>query len=457
MPRPTGILAPFEKKARNMTRRPHILLKNLTNFTNREQTLNNNTQFIPVGETEMAFKTLDDYDFKGKTVLVRVDINSPLEPDTKEIMDDTRIRECAPTIKELAEKGAKVVVIAHQGRPGDDDFTPLEKHSVKLGDAVGRKVKQVEDICGEQALTGISELESGEVLLLGNVRGIPEENKNKPAEEQAKIEFVQKLSEVADYYVNDAFGAAHRSQPSLVGFGVTLPAVAGRLMERELKGLAHALKPERPCVYVLGGAKVTDSLDLIESVFTKDTADTILTTGLVGQLFLAAKIGDVGKPNMDLVLKKASEDQIDRAKQMAEKYGDKIKIPTDVVLDVDGEPKEIPVSELPSENRISDIGAKTIEEYAKLINESKTVIANGPAGVFENPKFAAGTEKLLKAMADSDSYSIVGGGHVVAATQEMGLADKVSHVSTGGGACLGFLSGDTLPVVEILEKSATKN
>lgn len=404
----------------------------------------------------MEFPTLDGVDIKGKTVLVRVDINSPIDPESKEILDDTRIRESSETLKELAGEGAKVVVLAHQGRPGREDFTTLEKHVEKLSEALGRQVKHVDDIFGAAALDAIKELEPGEVLLLENVRSYPEENENRPPDEQAKTELVQKLSDVADLYVNDAFAAAHRSQPSLVGFGVVLPAVAGRLLERELKGLERARRPEHPCIYVLGGAKVEDSLDLTEHVLERKIADQVLTGGLVGQAFLAAAGHDLGEPNLKVLTEKGYDKEIERAKGLLRAHGDRIKLPQDVRIEREGEAEELGVDQLPTEFSTYDIGSKTLDDYSKLIRGAKTVVANGPVGVFEKPEFAKGTTEILKAMAGSEAFTIIGGGHLVAAAKEAGVINQLSHVSTGGGACLSFLSGERLPVVEVLERSTER-
>lgn len=406
----------------------------------------------------MEFLTLDDVDVKNKTVLVRVDINSPIDPKTKEILDDTRIRECVPTLLELSSKGAKVVVMAHQGRPGDEDFTNLEKHAKKLGDALRLKVKYVADVFGPTAINQIKLMRLGEILLLENVRFCEEENLKLSAEEQAKTQFVSKLAEVADIFVNDAFAAAHRSQASLVGFGKVLPTYAGRLMEREIKGLSRALSPEHPCVYVLGGAKVDDSLAIVENVLSKKIADFVLTGGLVGQAFLAAAGRNLGGPNLELLKQKGLENEIGRAKELLGTYGNKIKIPLDVVADDRGRPKELSLEQLPTELPMYDIGSKTVGEYSRIIASAKTVVANGPLGLFEKPEFARGTFDILKAMADSKAFTVIGGGHMVAAAQKAGVVGRIKHVSTGGGACISFLSGERMPVVEMLvrAKRATK-
>lgn len=402
---------------------------------------------------ELKFPTLDEADVKGKTVLVRVDINSPIDPKTGEILDDTRIKECAPTLRELANKGAKVVVLAHQGRPGENDFTTLEKHAKKLSNAVGLKVIYLADVFGPMARNTIRLMHPGEILLLDNVRLCAEENLDLPAEEQAKTHFVRALAPLVQLYVNDAFGAAHRSQPSLVGFSALLPTYAGRLMERELKALSRALFPKRPCVYVLGGVKVDDSLDIIENIFGRGMADSVLTGGLVGQTFLAASGRNLGAPNLELLKKKSSEKEIERAKRLLNAHNEEIKMPLDVVVDAQGKPKEISLEKLPTELEICDIGSRTIGEYSKFIKGAKTVVANGPLGVFERAGFERGTFEVLKAMASSQAFTILGGGHMVAAAQAAGIAGQIKHISTGGGACIGFLSGKPLPVVEVLTRA----
>ena len=404
----------------------------------------------------MEFPTLDDADVLGKTVLVRVDINSPIDPKTGEILDDTRIRECAPTLKELSQKGAKVVVLAHQGRPGSDDFKPLKEHAKKLGGSLGLEVKYVAEVFGPSARQAIESLKPGEVLLLENVRFCEDEALTRPAEELAKTELVRSLAELVDIYVNDAFAAAHRSQASLVGFAVLLPTYAGRLMEREIKGLSRALSPERPCIYILGGAKVDDSLKIIENVFGRKVADEVLTGGLVGHAFLEAAGRDIGVPNRRLLLEKKFKEEIDRAKELLVSHGEMIKIPKDVVVDDHGKPKELTLEQLPTELPICDVGGRTIAEYSRRIAGAKTVVANGPLGRFENPDFAWGTFEILNAMARSKAFTVIGGGHMVAAAQAAGLTDKIKHISTGGGACISFLSGEKLPVVEMLMRAKIK-
>lgn len=399
----------------------------------------------------MNFRTLDQAKVEGKTVLVRVDINSPIDPNTGKITDDTRIRECIPTLKELSERGAKVVVLAHQGRPGDEDFTTLEMHAKKLSEISGLEVKYIPDILGPSAQEAIKKMRQGEILLLENVRFCAEESLSKPPKELAKTYLVQELSKLADIYVNDAFAAAHRSQPSLVGFGMKLPTFAGRLMEREIKGLSRALSPERPCIYVLGGVKVDDSIKIAENVLNRGIADEVLTGGLVSFVFLEAAGVEIGDINLQLLAEKGFRKEVDRAKKLLENHRGKIELPLDVVVDDKGKAKIIDVKKLPTELIICDIGPKTVEAYSQKILKSKTVVANGPMGVFEKKPFSSGTFEILRAMARSSGFTIIGGGHLVAAAHSIGVAEKIKHVSTGGGACISFLAGEKLPVLEMFE------
>lgn len=403
----------------------------------------------------MKYNTLDDFEVADKAILVRVDINSPLDPETGEIIDDNRIQKCSETLSELSDRGGKVVVIAHQGRPGRDDFTTLEKHSEIMSQVLETPVKYVDDLFGPTARKIISNLDSGDILLLENARFYSEEVLNRPAEEQAKTHFVKKLSPLADLYVNDAFAAAHRSQPSLVGFGINLPSAAGRLMEREIKGLGKARNPEKPCVYLLGGAKVEDSLKLTDHVLEKGIANRVLIGGLVGQVFLAGKGLEIGEPNLKIISDEGYDEKIPRAEELISKHGDNIVLPRDLRIETgEGNAKVITAEEFPTENPIYDIGDRTIEEYAEIIEKAKTVVANGPVGVFEKPAFAKGTNELLKAIAETEAFTTIGGGHLVASARDAGLTEKIDHVSTGGGSCLSFLSGETLPVLEILERSS---
>jgi len=361
------------------------------------------------------FLTIDDFNFKGKTALIRVDINSPIDPETKKIIDDTRIRIHGETIRELTEKGAKIVVLAHQGRPGEPDFTPLKQHA--------------------------------EIL--------PNERKKGTPEEHSKQALVQKLAPLADVFVNDAFAAAHRAHVSIVGFTAILPSVAGRVMERELKALKTVLEnPEKPCVFILGGAKADDSLEISQYVLKNNIADHVLTGGVISHVFLVAKGFDIGEPNIAFLEEKGQMGLVPGIQQLMRKYQKEIEVPTDVAVEVHGKRKEIAVSKFPTNHPIYDIGTETIEKYGKIIGEAESIVLSGPMGVFENKEFMKGTKKIFSVVAASKAFSLVGGGHTVAAVEELGLTEKMSYISTAGGALIEFLMGKQLPGVVALEKAA---
>jgi len=408
------------------------------------------------GERMAKYLTLDDLKVKDKVVLVRVDFNSPVDPNTKKVLDDVRIRAHGETtIKELAEKNAKVVVLAHQGRKGDSDFIPLKQHAEILSRILGKTVKYVDDLCGEKAKNEIRKLKSGEILVLENVRTFASETKDGTPEEHAKTELVKNLAPLADVFVNDAFAAAHRAHVSIVGFTAVLPSAAGRIMERELKSLSRVLeKPEKPCLYVLGGAKADDSLEISKYVLDKNIADHVLTGGVVGQVFLVATGVDLGKPNMDFLEKKEVMGLVPGIKELVKKYPEAIKTPSDMAVETNGKRKEIAVDALPSNFSIFDVGAKTVKDYGKITKKAKSIVVSGPMGTYENTEFSFGTKKIFGEIAESKAFSLAGGGHTIAALQEFGLSDKISYVSTAGGALIEFMMGKKLPGVVALEKAA---
>ena len=404
------------------------------------------------------FLTIDDFDLNNKTVLVRVDFNSPLDPKTKQIINDKRIRaHASATIKELVTKGAKTVILAHQGRPGDADFIGLDQHATLLSKALNMSVKYVDDVLGEAAQNAIKELISGEVLVLGNVRGVAtEQNKGLP-EEHSKTEFVQNLAPLADLFINDAFAAAHRAHVSIVGFTAVLPSAAGRIMERELKALGKVLEaPEKPSVFLIGGAKGDDSLDISNYVLKNDIADYVLTGGVIGHIFLVAKGVNLGEGNMKFLEKKELMGLVPGIKELMNEYPGAVIVPVDLAMEVDQKRKEISVDDLPTKYVVFDIGTKTANKFSEIIRKAKTIVVSGPVGVFENPEFKAGSQIVLEAVADSEGFSLVGGGHTVAAVEKLGLADKMSYVSTAGGALIEFLMGKQLPGVVALEKAAAR-
>ncbi len=401
---------------------------------------------------------LDDVNVKDKVVLVRVDFNSSVDPETKKILEDVRIRAHAETtIKELVKKGAKVVILAHQGRKGDPDFIALKQHAEILGKILHKPVKYVDDLYGEKAKAAIKSLKSGEVLVLENVRTFPTETKDGTPKEQAKTDLVKSLAPLADLFVSDAFAAAHRAHVSMVGFTAVLPSVAGRIMERELKSLARVLeRPEKPCVFILGGAKADDSLEISKYVLDKKIATCILTGGVVAQVFLAAKNVDLGKPNMDLLEKKELKGFIPGIRDLIKKYPEEIKTPEDLAVEANGKRKETSLKELPTNYSICDVGTKTVKKYAKIIRPAKSIVISGPMGIYENSQFSLGTKRILEEVANSKAFSLAGGGHTISAIEEFGLAKKISYISTAGGALIEFLMGKKLPGVAALEKAAAK-
>ncbi len=393
---------------------------------------------------------------KDKTVLVRVDFNSPVDPVTKKILDNTRIRASGETtIKELAKKGAKVVVLAHQGRKGDPDFIPLQQHAEILSKILKTPVKYIDDLCGEKAKQAIRSLKSGEILVLENVRTFEDETKEATPEQQAKTELVRNLAPLAELFVNDAFAAAHRAHASIIGFTPVLQSVAGRVMENELISLKRVLdNPERPVIFIFGGAKADDSLEISKYVLENSVADHILSGGVVAHVFLAARNIDLGAANMNFLQKQELMDLIPGVTALMEKYPDKIETPIDVAVTADGRREEIPVRKLPTDHSILDIGEKTINNYTEVIKKAGTIVLSGPMGVYEKKEFALGTRKVFEQVAKSRAFSLAGGGHTIAALDEFGLSKKISYISTAGGALIEFLMGKSLPGVVALEASA---
>lgn len=399
---------------------------------------------------ELSFKTLDDIEFAGKRVLIRVDMNCSVDPDTKQITDDSRIIAILPTLKELSK--SKTVLMAHQGRPGSDDFISLEQHTEILRNH-GLNASFVDDIFGERAKEAISNLEIGEVLVLQNVRYFDGELKNAPPDEVAQEALVQELYPLFDLFVNDAFGAAHRSQASLVGFTTVLPSVAGRLVEKEIRTLTDATATDRhPWTLVLGGAKVEDKVKTLGKLLAADRVDNALIGGLLGTLFLIAKglvSEDYSKPI------KEYEESLSTAKELLQKYPDTIILPEDAAVERDGSRIECAFSEM-NGDPFFDIGPTTIERYTQLISRSAVVFANGPMGFFEKEAFAIGTSRVLDSIADCDGITVVGGGHMGAMAQKMELDDRITHISTGGGATINFLTGKKLDLIVALEAAAQR-
>ncbi|WNB92830.1 phosphoglycerate kinase [Bacillus sp. NEB1478] len=391
----------------------------------------------------MNKKSVRDIDLKGKVVFCRVDFNVPMKDG--EISDETRINAALPTIKYLTEQGAKVLLASHLGRPKGQVVEELRLDPVaqRLSDLLGKEVIKTDEAYGPEVEKAVSNLEEGGIVLLENVRFYPGEEKNDP-------ELAEKFAALADVYVNDAFGAAHRAHASTEGIAKHLPAVSGLLMEKELEVLGKALSnPDRPFTAIIGGAKVKDKIDVIDNLL--DKVDNLIIGGGLGYTFIKALGYDVGKSLLE-------EDKVETAKAFMDKAKEKgvnFLIAEDVLVaddfSNDANTKVVGIDSIPSDWEGLDIGTKTIEKYVKVIKESKLVIWNGPMGVFEIDAFANGTRAVANALAESpDTYSVIGGGDSAAAVEKFGLADKMSHISTGGGASLEFMEGKQLPGVTAL-------
>lgn len=398
--------------------------------------------------------TLDDIRPEGSRVLVRIDINSPVDSSGK-LLDASRIRAHYETIKELVDRGNSLVLASHQGRPGDDDFVSLRAHAEAMKEVLGINVKFVEDVIGPYAREAIRGLKGGEVALLENLRLVSEEIIEAPPEQQAKTFLVRALAPLFNYFVNDAFATAHRSQPSIVGFPMVLPSAAGRLMERELLAISRILnEAESPKVFALGGSKVSDTLKIIENLTKKRMADRILTGGLVAELFAVAKGLNIGKQNMQILESKGILGLVPKARRIL-LAGAPVEIPVDFLTEgPGGEVKSEPATRV--SGVIKDIGEATIGIYSSFLREAKVATLRGPMGVIEDERFREGTKALIRAAVEGSGYTIIGGGHLISAV-DSGVSGERVHVSTGGGALLIFLSGDSLPAVEALSMGAGRH
>lgn len=400
----------------------------------------------------MNKKTVADIDVRGKRVLVRVDFNVPLDAD-RNITDDRRIVAALPTIKYLIDNSARVILVSHLGRPETDENGKATPESVKqfnldpvaqrLSDLLGKQVTKPDDCIGDEVKSVVMDMKDGDVVLLENVRFYKKESKNDPG-------FAEQLASLAQLYVNDAFGTAHRAHASTEGVTKFLPGVAGFLMQKELDYLGKAIgSPDRPFLAILGGAKVADKIPVIDNLLTK--VNSLIIGGGMAYTFFKAQGYEIGKSLLDADGLELAKSAMAKAKQL----GVNLVLPVDVVVGKefanDTESKIVGVDAIPADWMGLDIGPKSIEAFKQIIASSKTIIWNGPMGVFEMPSFAVGTRAVAQALADSGATTIIGGGDVVAAVEQMGFADEMSHVSTGGGASLEFLEGKELPGVVCLQ------
>ena len=387
-----------------------------------------------------AKKSVRDIDVKGKKVLVRVDFNVPIKDGV--VQDDTRIKAAMPTIQYLLDNGAAVILFSHLGRPkgGPDPKYSMKPVADYLAKLTGKSVSFAADSVGEPADQAAAALTAGEVLVLENTRFHPEEEKN-------DLDLAKKMASLADIFVNDAFGSAHRAHSSTEGVARFLPAVAGFLMEKEIEYLGQAVdEPKRPFVAILGGAKVSDKINVIKNLLAK--ADTILIGGGMANTFFKAQGFSMGKSLVE-------GEVLELAKELIAIGGTKLRLPVDAVIaqkmEEGAETQIVPVGSIPDDWMILDIGPKTLEAFGQVIADAATVVWNGPMGVFEVSTFAKGTFGIAQALADSKTISIVGGGDSASAIQKSGLADKITHISTGGGASLEMLEGIALPGVAALQ------
>ena len=416
------------------------------------------------GKIEFGIKGMDQFDYREKTVLLRLDINSTIHHETKKIVSENRINMSIPTIQYILDQRAKVVIIAHQGDTLDyENLIPMEEHAQKLSKKLGIHVKYIDDVAGPAAQEAVKNLKPGEVVLLGNLRYLTEEistfeNAVKLEPEQMLNTYlVRNLAPLVDYYVNDAFSAAHRNAPSMVAFQELLPTAGGLLMMKELSALTKVMKcPDKPSVFVLGGAKISDAFAMMKQVLENGTADKILASGVTGNIMLMASGYSIGKVNEKFIKDRSLDVFIEPAKEYLTKYGDKIIFPLDLAYEKNGQRMEISIDNLPIEESLLDIGSKTINAFAIELNKAGTIFVNGPAGVYEKEVFENGTKEIWKAIAKASGYSVIGGGDTVSAAQKFIDLKDISYVCTAGGAMVQFLSGEEMPLIKAMKKAYIK-
>ncbi len=410
-----------------------------------------------------GIRSLDDFEVKGKTVLCRIDINQPVDRATATLKSTARIRACVPTLKELVEKGAKLVLMAHQGSDIEyQNFYTLEPHSKVLSELLGQEVRFVPDVCGPTAIEAIKSLGEGEVLLLENVRYMSEEQTlfelklKLTHEQQAQTVLVQKLAPLGDLYVCDAFAAAHRDQPSLCGFEQVLPSAMGRLFEKEYCVVSDLMEaPAHPCTFILGGAKISDAFLMLRTVLENGAADHVLTGGLVANIMLAAAGANIGAGSLAFIEKQGYTSYIEVAKELLGQYADRIVLPVDLAQVENGARVEYKLADVPADAGLTDIGSESAALYREIILNSKTVFANGPMGIFEADLTELGTRVVWETLGETAGYTVIGGGDSITAAAKYDVTDKLDYICTGGGALIRFISGEELPVVKALRHAAT--
>lgn len=417
----------------------------------------------------LKIKGLEALDLRGKTVIFRPDINSPIDTATKKIVNTNRIEKTVPTLKKLLDGGAKVALIAHQGDTLDyGNLIPLSEHAERLSALMGRKIVYIDDVCGPAAQAAVGALKAGEAIILGNLRYLTEEVsafekevKLRPAD-MLQTYLVRSLAPLADLYVNDAFAAAHRNAPSMVAFQELLPSAGGVQLVEEYTALKSVMdNPRRPCVFVLGGAKISDAFSMMRKVLDDGAADAILTAGLTGLVMHLARGAQVGRATEKFLADRDLLAFVPEAKDLLAKWGDKYLLPADLAYEKDGKRAEIDVADLPfSESEewlFPDVGQKTIAQFKDRIAKAGSIFVNGPAGIYEDPRWADGTREIWSAIADSPAYTVVGGGDTISAAAKFTDLAKYSYVCTGGGAMVRFLAGKKLPLIEAMERAFDRN
>jgi len=413
----------------------------------------------------LKIRPMADFDVAGKTVLFRPDINSPIDPKTKRIVNANRIEKTIPTLEWLLSRGARVALIAHQGDTLDyQNLIPLAEHAERLATLSGRKVGYVDDVCGPAAVAAVRALAKGQAVVLGNLRYLAEEISTfesavkLKAPEMLGTWLVRSLAPLADLYVNDAFAAAHRNAPSMVAFQELLPTAGGIQLMEEYTALKTVMdNPRRPCVYVLGGAKISDAFDMMRKVLEDGAADEILAAGVTGLVMHLARGVELGQATRKFLKDKGLEEFIPQAKALLDAWGGKYVLPLDLAYETDGARAEIavpaPGAAIGAAGPFPDVGERTVARFKESIAKAGSVFVNGPAGMYEDPKWEYGTRETWRAIADAPGYTVVGGGDTISAAARFTDMDKYGYVCTGGGAMVRFLAGKRLPLIEAMERA----
>ena len=409
----------------------------------------------------LKMKSIDDFDYSGKTVLLRIDINSPIDKKTKRIVNHNRIQKSIPTIRKILDQKARLAIIAHQGDTLDyQNLIPMTEHAHQLSIFLGEEVHYIDDVAGPAAQERIKSLQPGQALLLGNLRYLSEEIstfedvvKLHP-EEMLDTYLVRGLAPIIDCYVNDAFAAAHRNAPSMVAFQEIKPTAAGDLMLNEVTALNELMvSPDHPCVFVLGGAKISDAFGMMRRILESGTADSVLSCGITGEIMLLAKGVALGATKERFIKDRGLEVFIPEASTFLQNHPDRILFPADLAYSAGGTRREVSVRDLPLDEMFMDIGSETIQEYTAVIRQAKTVFINGPPGAYEDQLFEKGTRAVLDAIASCSGYTVIGGGDTVAAATRFMDLNDINYVCTAGGAMVRFISGMTLPLIQAMEKA----